>query len=139
MSPEALARKSLLGLESNAHDECFITQIHCIAVFYIFNVITDSMLYFLGEAAIKNQALMCVSSFYLIVHDNMGGLYMLFHTLTILIYSMAMWHIFYRVPKKYNLIAYQKFGMQKIDAVGIKVTNSMRRIDGHLDQFMVYD
>lgn len=97
------------------------------------------MLYFLGEAAIKNQALMCVSDSYLVVHDNAGGAYMLFHTLTILIYSGAMWHIFYRVPRKHNLIAFQKFGTEKINAINIRATNSMRRIDEKLNEFIDYD
>ena len=91
------------------------------------------MLYFFGEAALKNQALMCISDYYLVVHDNMGGLYMLFHTLTILVYSMAMWHIFYRVPRKHNLIAFQKFGTTKINPINIRATNSMRKIDEKLD------
>ena len=35
---------------------------------------------------------------------------MLFHTLTILLYSLFMLHIFYRLPLKYNIISYKKKG-----------------------------
>ena len=40
---------------------------------------------------------------------------MLFYTFTILLYSVVMYYIFYKIPLKYNLVAWQRLGVKKLD------------------------
>ena len=52
---------------------------------------------------------------FLVVSSNVGGAYMLFYTFTILLYSVVMYYIFYKIPLKYNLVAWQRLGVKKLD------------------------
>ena len=79
-------------------------------MFYLINVATDFMLFFFGEEALENKDIICARTNYVLVENAVGALYMLFHTLTILLYSLFMLHIFYRLPLKYNIISYKKKG-----------------------------
>lgn len=79
-------------------------------MYYFINVLTDLMLFILGIEALEEHALFCVNHTYLVVDGEFGGLYMMFHTLTILMYSFIMFHIFYRLPKQYGMVSYSKIG-----------------------------
>lgn len=79
------------------------------------NVITDILLYFLGEESIQHGYLECRNRQFIIVVSNLGGAYMLFYTFTILLYSVVMYYIFYKIPLKYNLVAWQRMGVKKVD------------------------
>ena len=79
------------------------------------NVVTDILLYFLGEDALEAHNLECYNKQFLVVNSNVGGAYMLFYTFTILLYSVVMYYIFYKIPLKYNLVAWQRMGVKKLD------------------------
>jgi hypothetical protein len=65
---------------------------------------------------------------------------MYFHTLTILIYSFIMYHIFFRLPLRYNLISYKKRGRPEISAgERLKVTGSMANQDAQLTSLIQID
>jgi hypothetical protein len=64
----------------------------------------------LGEDAITDNDIICAQDKYLIVHTNAGALYMTFYTCTIILYSMVMLYIFYKLPVQYNMVAYNKLG-----------------------------
>ena len=51
--------RSVIGLQSYEHDLCLQSQIYGIGFFYVINVITDILLYFLGEEALENGGLEC--------------------------------------------------------------------------------
>ena len=51
--------RSMIGLQSYEHDLCLQSQIYGIGFFYVINVITDILLYFLGEEAIGAGGLDC--------------------------------------------------------------------------------
>ena len=63
---------------------------------------------------------------------------MLFYTFTILLYSLVMYYVFYKIPLKYNLVAWQRLGVKKVD-----ITKEVRRsmtskgMDGNLDEFLL--
>ena len=67
---------------------------------------------------------------FMIQKSEKGGIYMLFHSICILCYSICMFWVFYGLPRKYGLISYQKIGTKKIKASRsmIFVTNSMQDI-----------
>jgi hypothetical protein len=111
-------------------------------MFYIINNVCDLMLFFLGMEALRDKYLICANHNYLLVYTEIGALYMLFHTLTILVYSFLMYHIFYRLPLKYNLISYKKRGQDDLITTGanrIKVTGSMANQDAYLDVLIQID
>ena len=93
------ARKSMLGLENEDQDICLFKQIYGISIFYCFNIFLDSCLYEFGISAIQNKSIVCAQNKFLVIGDNWGGLYMLFYTLTILVYGLMMYYIFYRLPR----------------------------------------
>jgi hypothetical protein len=99
-------------------------------MFYMINVVTDLMLFFLGEESLKDNQITCASHNYLIVLTPLGALYMLFHTLTIMVYSLIMYHIFFRLPLKHNLISFKKRGATEImTGDRLNVTGSMANQD----------
>jgi hypothetical protein len=79
-------------------------------MFYLINNVSDLILFFLGMESLKQNSIVCANHTYLLVNTEIGALYMFFHTLTILVYSFLMYHIFYRLPLNYNLISYKKRG-----------------------------
>jgi hypothetical protein len=102
-------------------------------MFYLINVVTDLMLFFLGKDAIEVSAIQCANDNYLIVNNWVGALYMFFHTLTIMVYSFIMYHIFYRLPLKHNLISFKKRGATEImTGERLKITGSMANQDAQL-------
>lgn len=109
-------------------------------MFYLINVVTDFMLYFLGEEALEDKTIICANHSYLLVQTQVGALYLFFHTLTILVYSFIMFHIFYRLPLKHNLISYKKRGRADIVAgERLKLTGSMANQDACLKNLIQID
>lgn len=65
---------------------------------------------------------------------------MFFHTLTIMVYSFIMYHIFYRLPLKHNLISFKKRGETEImTGERLKITGSMANQDAHLHDLIQID
>ena len=65
---------------------------------------------------------------------------MLFHTLTILVYSFIMFHIFFRLPLKHNLVSFRKRGATEIlTGDKIHVTGSMANQDAALSDLIQMD
>ena len=60
-------------------------------MFYVVGILADVMLYGLGMESIESNDLICVQNHYLYVYDEMGALYELFNTFTILFYSWVMY------------------------------------------------
>ena len=64
---------------------------------------------------------------------------MLFYTFTILIYSLVMYYVFYKLPYKYNMIAFNKYGQKKVDVHSLKMSKTMIERDGNMDELMEYE
>ena len=109
--------KSHIGLRSNEHDVCFIKQVYLISLFYIVNVAVEVLGYYLGEEALRTDEIVCASDHYILVKTELGGGYMLFHALSILIYSLVMYSIFYRLPNSHYLVSYRKNGAKDINII----------------------
>lgn len=109
-------------------------------MFYLINVVTDLMLFFLGEEALLDDDITCANKNYIIVLNGKGALYMFFHTLTIMVYSFIMYHIFFRLPLKHNLISFKKRGATEImTGERLQVTGSMANQDAQLDDLIQID
>jgi hypothetical protein len=106
---------SMLGLSSYEHDRCFLQQIKCISYFYIVNVFNELLYWLLGMYMLDNDEISCAAHQYILVETNFGSVYMFYQSIAIILYTGLMFHIFYRLPCSYNLVAYQKFGMKKIN------------------------
>ena len=104
------------------------------------NVASDLLLLGLGRIALDDQEIICANHNYLLVLTPIGALYMLFHTLTILVYSFVMYHIFFRLPLKHNLISYKKRGATEISTSDkLIVTGSMANQDAQLHSLIQID
>ena len=79
------------------------------------------MLFLLGKTVITDDLIKCVNDSYLMVQTELGAVYLLFYSSMILIYSIAMWYIFYKIPYNNGLVAYQRVGQEKITHVYIQV------------------
>ena len=99
---------------------------------------TNILLYYLGEEAIANKHLTCANKNYLLVNNELGSLYLWFSSLCIIFYSFIILHIFYRLPKKFNLVSYQRLGQKKIntEVKNINITQSMVKQDENLSKFL---
>lgn len=75
-------------------------------MFYVVGVLSDVMLYGLGIESIEANDIICVQDKYLFVHTEMGALYELFNTFTILFYSWVMYQVFYNLPVKYKMVSF---------------------------------
>ena len=65
---------------------------------------------------------------------------MLFHTLTIMVYSFIMYHIFFRLPLKHNLISFRKRGATEIlTGDKLNLTGSMANQDAALSDLIQID
>ena len=76
---------------------------------------------------------------FVIAHDELGGLYMLFYSSTILFYSAVMSIVFYHLPVRFNLVAYSKLGQKKVDFEKLRATKSMKNIEDGLDEMIAVD
>jgi hypothetical protein len=96
------------------------------------------MLYFLGEEAISSGGLICMQKQYLIVATNTGAAYFLFYTFTILLYSVVMYYVFYKIPFKYNLVAFQRLGVKKVDVnnAGRTLSFTTKEQDNDLNELL---
>ena len=47
--------------------------------------------------------------------SNAGAFYLFLYTLTVLVYSMVMRYIFYHLPARYKLVAYNRRGDEKVE------------------------
>jgi len=82
----------------------------------VFTVLTDFMNWYFGKLAINNENIICARESYIIVNANIGAGTLLFHSTCIMGYSLFMYVIFYRIPRIYKLISYNKFGTRKLEA-----------------------
>lgn len=112
---EVELKVSLLGLDSFNHDMCFKKQIYGITVFYLISMVFDFIMYKLGEDVIQSKDIICMNDTYLIVSNEIGGVYMICESLSIMFYSLFMLQIFYRLPVKYKIVAFSKRGVKKIN------------------------
>ena len=134
------AEKSKMGLGSHDHDECFIRQVYSIAIFYSLNLCIDISLFFLGKKVVEDQAVNCLDNTYIVVSDEEGAEVLLFQACTYLVYSFVMYHIFYRLPKRYGQISYKKRGVKEVEDIKhIRVSKSMAKEDKILDNFIEID
>jgi len=108
----------MIGLESEEHDECLFKQIYSVSVFYAISILTDYINHLLSEQVLENNDIICAQNHYLIVHSEKGGVYMLYYTFTVILYSLVMLYVFYRLPMKYNMVAYDRYGIKKIKVHG---------------------
>jgi hypothetical protein len=131
-------QQSLLGLNSKEHDLCFIKQIHLIAYFYLVNVVVDVMLFLLGDFLLGNGDLKCANSSFILVKNEVGGLFMLFHAATVIAYSLVMLIIFFQLPRKHYMVSYMRRGLTKV-TVDRKVTESMAHQEEVLSNFIELD
>lgn len=88
-------QKSGIGPQSYEGELCLVKQVNTISFFYFINIIADLILYFLGNDAITDGDILCARDRYLIVHNEMGAMFMLFYSVYILVYSSVMWYVFY--------------------------------------------
>ena len=130
---------SMLGLETYEHDLCLIKQVNILTMFYLVNIFVQIFLYLLGNDAIKAKALLCARENFLIVHSEIGGLYMIFYSANILVSSLIMQIVFYHLPVKFNLVAFSKFGQTKVDVEKINTSKSLVGIEDDLDQMIQVD
>ena len=114
-----------------------MTQIYAIAWFYVITVITDFMLFELGKEAIETHHLLCVQNEFLIVHDELGSLFIFFQSIMVLFYSFFMFYVFYMIPLKFKLVSFSKFGQRKINPLSsqIVVNQSMLNQDSIFKEF----
>jgi len=89
------------------------------------NIILDGSQFFLSEEVIKRGDLQCIADSYLIVSNEMGGLFQLYYSASILFYSFSMWYIFYNLPFKYKLVAFRKRGMENMAVGSFKQSKSL--------------
>lgn len=75
-----------------------------LAIFYLVCVFTDWIMFFSGQAAIRNLDLLCYKEDLILVNTNWGSLYMLTFTVSSYIYALFMWYVFYQVPKKHGVV-----------------------------------
>ena len=108
--------ESMLGLSTYAHDKCLINQINFLTIYYILVVACDAAQWWVGPGLIADGGIICAREHYLLVETPEGGYYMLFHGCCVLFYSLCMFYVFYGLPRKYNLISYQKMFTKKITA-----------------------
>jgi hypothetical protein len=101
---------SVLGLQTFEHDLCLIKQVNILTLFYFINIFIEVFENFLGNDSIEAGALLCANQNYLIVHNEIGGIFMWFYSANIMISSLVMQIVFYHLPVKYNLVAFSKFG-----------------------------
>lgn len=64
---------------------------------------------------------------------------MIFYSANILLSSLVMQIVFYHLPTKFNLIAFSRFGVEKVTADGIRVTKSLVKIEEDLDEMIKCD
>lgn len=119
---------SILGLSTYEHDKCFMEQVYCITIFYIINVIIAILLWWLGSIYISTEDLICARHSFIIVNSNLGVYYMAFHSGTIFAYSYFMYYIFYRLPRNFHLVSYQKLGTRKIETNQSKIIVSQSMV-----------
>ena len=62
---------------------------------------------------------------------------MLFDTFTTMLYSVVMYYVFYKIPLKYNLVAWQRMGVKRVDIEqNIRQSMTTKGLDGNLEQFL---
>ena len=94
----SVIQASRVGMQSYEQELCLIKQVNTLCFFYFINIIADLALYFLGNDAIIDGDILCARDNFLIVHKEMGGVFMLFYSIYILVYSTVMWYVFYYLP-----------------------------------------
>lgn len=93
----------------------------------------------LGNDAIKAGALLCANQNFLIIHNEIGGLFMLFYSANILVSSFVMQIVFYHLPVRFNLVAFSKIGQTKVIVENICVTKSLLKIEDDLNEMIKVD
>lgn len=127
---------SMMGLQTFEHDLCLIKQMNVLTVFYFINIFVEILLNLLGNDAIKEGALVCASKNFLIIHNEIGGFYMMFYSANVLLSSLVMQIVFYHMPVRFNLVTFSKFGQQKVNVEDIKVSKSYINIEDGLDEMI---
>lgn len=107
--------KSVIGLQSFNHERCLVKQVNTITLFYFINIIVDLILFFLGNDAILEKDIICANENYFIVQKEIGGIFMFFYTIYIMVYSGVMWYVFYQLPVQHNLVSFSRMGMKSIN------------------------
>ena len=104
-------------------------------------MVFDFVMYVLGEDAISSGNIVCKNDTYILVKHELGGIYMMCQSLSIMVYSLFMLQIFYRLPVKYKIVAFSKRGMKKINTQESKliVNSDMTKQDQNLYDFMQMD
>lgn len=118
-------------------DACLLKQINFIGGFYIFNLAANIALFVLGKTVITDDLIKCVKDSYLMVQTELGAVYLLFYSSMILLYSIAMWYIFYKIPFNHGLVAFERIGMQKITHVYIQANTEERKIDEQVEDYIL--
>ena len=103
------------------------------------NIFIEIFINLLGNDAIQGKAILCANKNYLIIHNELGGLYMMFYSTNIILSSLVMQIVFYHMPVKFNLVTFSKFGIEKLDVDDISVTKSNIKIENDLDEMIKID
>ena len=95
-----------------------------LAFFYTITTFIDWIMHEAGKASIRNKDLLCYNKDYIIVNTNLGGLFMLFFTITAYFYALFMWYVFYYIPKKQGVV--QDRNVEDLESIR---SNSMILLD----------
>ena len=64
---------------------------------------------------------------------------MMFYTIACFGYSIIMIYVFYRLPMRYKMVAFNRIGVKKMDVNNFVATKSMIKLDDNLDELIEYE
>ena len=77
-----------------------------LASYYLIFTIVDCLLMIVGNSLFrKDSDFYCFNDSTVIPESNAGAGYMMVYTILILLYSLMVWFVFYKVPESYKLIS----------------------------------
>jgi len=93
------------------------------AIFYFIFVSIDWMLIAIGNTLEDEKDLfMCFEDVYLIVIKNKGAWFFICQSLFLFLFSILIWHIFYRLPDSYGLL-------KKREAKSMRVSKMLKGME----------
>jgi hypothetical protein len=85
--------------------KCLLKQTRFLSVFYIGFSLTDLLMMGLGNLLFKeNKDFNCLSESTVVAKNTGGAFYLLFYSILLLLYSLTLWFIFYRIPADFGLV-----------------------------------
>ena len=83
----------------------FVYQMKILAMFYVVTTCLDWIMFLGGQAAVRNEDILCYDHKTLIINSNLGGTFMLADMIICYLYAFFMWYAFYQVPKQYGVVS----------------------------------